>query len=229
MKISRRNILGMMAATGPAALSNKLSALAVNSPANPKGRVATSQERDLATGPFQPTWESLKAQYKTPEWFRDAKFGIWNHWSAQCVPEEGDWYARKMYIQGDPHYDYHVKTLRPSLKVRLQGHRLHLEGRELAARRRSWISTPGRRREVLRVPRQPPRQLRQLQLKYHDWNSTRLGPMKDIVGTWAAIGNATASASASPTTPRTPGTGSRPPTATTPEGPLAGVRYDAAP
>ena len=89
MKISRRNVLAMMAAAGPAALSNKLSALAVNSPANPKGRVATSQERELAAGPFQPTWESLEAQYKTPEWFRDAKFGIWAHWSAQCVPEAG--------------------------------------------------------------------------------------------------------------------------------------------
>ncbi len=117
MKVSRRNMLAMMAAAGPAALSNKLSALAVNSPANPKGRVATSQERELAPGPFQPTWESLKAHYKTPDWFRDAKFGIWNHWSAQCVPEEGDWYARKMYIQGDPHYDYHVKTYGHPSKV----------------------------------------------------------------------------------------------------------------
>ena len=33
-----------------------------------------------------------------PDWFRDAKFGIWAHWTAQCVPEAGDWYARQMYI-----------------------------------------------------------------------------------------------------------------------------------
>jgi len=39
----------------------------------------------IAPGPFKPTWDSLNA-YKTPDWFRDAKFGIWNHWSAQCVP-----------------------------------------------------------------------------------------------------------------------------------------------
>src|ERR1035438_5756925 len=53
------------------------------------------------TGRFRPTWESLKA-YRHPDWFRDAKFGIWAHWSPQCVPEQGDWYARGMYVQGSP-------------------------------------------------------------------------------------------------------------------------------
>ena len=43
----------------------------------------------IADGPFQPTWDSLK-KYECPRWFRDAKFGIWAHWSAQCVPEDGD-------------------------------------------------------------------------------------------------------------------------------------------
>ena len=57
---------------------------------------------------FQPNWASL-AQYSVPEWFRDAKFGIWAHWSAQCVPEQGDWYARLMYLQGEPAYAYHLE------------------------------------------------------------------------------------------------------------------------
>ena len=48
---------------------------------------------------FQPTWASL-AQYQTPDWFRDAKFGMWAHWGPQCVPEFGDWYARNMYVPG---------------------------------------------------------------------------------------------------------------------------------
>jgi len=51
---------------------------------------------------FSPTWDSLK-RYEVPAWFRDAKFGIWAHWSAQCVPEEGDWYARGMYEEGGGH------------------------------------------------------------------------------------------------------------------------------
>ena len=50
---------------------------------------------------FAPNWDSLVDGYQTPDWFRDAKFGIWAHWSAQCVPEMGDWYARHMYRQGN--------------------------------------------------------------------------------------------------------------------------------
>ena len=45
---------------------------------------------------FKPTDESFK-QYQYPDWFRDAKFGIWAHWGPQAVPRQGDWYARKMY------------------------------------------------------------------------------------------------------------------------------------
>ena len=48
-------------------------------------------------GKFAPTWESL-AQYETPEWFRNAKFGIWAHWGPQCQPEAGDWYGRAMEL-----------------------------------------------------------------------------------------------------------------------------------
>src|SRR5674476_922358 len=36
----------------------------------------TNVVHDIASGPFQPTWESLTSQYQTPDWFRDAKFGI---------------------------------------------------------------------------------------------------------------------------------------------------------
>jgi len=71
---------------------------------------AVPATRSIAAGPFQSNWESLVQKYRVPEWFRDAKFGIWAHWSAQCVPEQGDWYARQMYIQGNSIYEHHVKT-----------------------------------------------------------------------------------------------------------------------
>jgi alpha-L-fucosidase len=73
-------------------------------------RAAAQSARTIARGPFQPTWESLVENYRVPEWFRDAKFGVWARWSAQCVPEQGDWYARQICIQGNLVYDYHVKT-----------------------------------------------------------------------------------------------------------------------
>jgi len=54
------------------------------------GAVTAQQAaRTIASGPFKPTWESLAQTYRVPEWFRDAKFGIWAHWSAQCVPAVG--------------------------------------------------------------------------------------------------------------------------------------------
>src|SRR5262249_40409015 len=61
----------------------------------------------IADGPFKPDWTSL-AGYQAPEWFRDAKFGIWAHWGPQCEPEHGDWYARNMYIEGSADYKSHL-------------------------------------------------------------------------------------------------------------------------
>src|SRR5271165_5377160 len=62
----------------------------------------------IADGPFKPTWESISTQYKAPDWFRDAKFGIWAHWGPQCEPEHGDWYARNMYMPGSADYKSHI-------------------------------------------------------------------------------------------------------------------------
>ncbi|HYG34391.1 MAG TPA: alpha-L-fucosidase, partial [Clostridia bacterium] len=62
----------------------------------------------VASGPFEPTMESL-TNYRCPEWFRDAKFGIWSHWGPQAVPMFGDWYARHMYVQGHAQYKDHLE------------------------------------------------------------------------------------------------------------------------
>ena len=61
----------------------------------------------IAKGPFLPEWDSLR-QYKCPDWFRDAKLGIWSVWGPECVPEQGDWYARHMYEEGHAHYKHHL-------------------------------------------------------------------------------------------------------------------------
>jgi len=69
--------------------------------------VPVSEEHEkMMTGEFAPTWESLD-KYQTPEWFRNAKFGIWAHWGPQCVEGSGDWMARMMYIEGSPAWKYH--------------------------------------------------------------------------------------------------------------------------
>jgi alpha-L-fucosidase len=63
-----------------------------------------------ASGTYKPdsTWKSFAQHYKFPTWYRDAKFGIWAHWSPQSVPEYGDWYALHMYEQGTADYNYHL-------------------------------------------------------------------------------------------------------------------------
>ncbi len=60
--------------------------------------VAQTENLPIAEGKFEANDESLE-QYEYPEWFTDAKFGIWSHWGPQAVPRQGDWYARKLYIE----------------------------------------------------------------------------------------------------------------------------------
>ncbi len=64
----------------------------------------------IARGPFRADWASL-SEYRVPDWFQKAKFGIFIHWGLYSVPAFGDeWYSRKMYIQGSPVYEHHRKT-----------------------------------------------------------------------------------------------------------------------
>ena len=59
-------------------------------------------------GPFRAEWESLQ-KYEVPEWYKDAKFGIFIHWGAYSVPAFGnEWYPRNMYVQGSPEYKHHL-------------------------------------------------------------------------------------------------------------------------
>ncbi|MBZ5582488.1 MAG: alpha-L-fucosidase [Acidobacteriia bacterium] len=61
----------------------------------------TAPAADPPKGPFQPAWESIRAHYRTPRWFRDAKFGIFLHWGLYAVPaHQSEWYVQHMY--GNP-------------------------------------------------------------------------------------------------------------------------------
>ena len=71
---------------------------------------------ELTSGKFTGTRPSLKA-YTIPDWFADAKFGIWSHWGPQSAVGNGDWYARNMYMQGSPQNLYHVQRFGPPSKV----------------------------------------------------------------------------------------------------------------
>ncbi len=69
-----------------------------------------------AKGPFQPKWQSLEA-YRVPQWYQDAKFGIFIHWGVYAVPAFGnEWYPRNMYLENDAVFKHHVEKYGPQLK-----------------------------------------------------------------------------------------------------------------
>ena len=81
-------------------------------------RAARLKEVDDADheGPFRPDWESLE-KYEAPEWYKDAKFGIFIHWGAYSVPAFGnEWYPRNMYREGSDEYKHHIATYGPQDK-----------------------------------------------------------------------------------------------------------------
>src|SRR4051794_23765124 len=70
-------------------------------------------QQEIATGPFAANWDSLKG-YTVPEWYQDAKFGIFIHWGVYAVPAFGnEWYPRNMYVQGTPEFQHHVERYGP--------------------------------------------------------------------------------------------------------------------
>ncbi len=181
----------------------------------------------IAPGPFQGTRESLHT-YRVPEWFRDAKFGIWAHWGPQSAPEYGDWYARNMYIQGHRQYKYHVqnyghpskfgfKDIIPTWKAE----KFDPDGLMVA------LQEGGR--EVLRQHGRAPRQLRPVELQAQQLECGEDGPEEGHRGALPQGGaQSTGCASASASTWPSATTGSRPATAPTRNGPFKGVPYDGA-
>jgi alpha-L-fucosidase len=136
----------------------------------------------VKNGPFEPNDSSLK-QYQCPEWFRDAKFGIWAHWGPQAVPRQGDWYARKMYIEGDPDYKYHeehyghpskfgYKDIIPLWKAeKWDPEKLMKLYKKAGAR---YFVSMGSHHDNFFL----------WDSKIHKWNSVNMGPKKDVVGLW---------------------------------------------
>ncbi len=135
-------------------------------------------------GPYKPIWDSL-LEYNAPEWYQDAKFGIWAHWSPQCVPEAGDWYARNMYNEGSKQYKYHVEHYGPPSQfgykdLCAQWTLLNWEPDELIAR----YKKAGARIFIALANHHDG--FDAWDSKHQPWNSAAIGPHRDVVGTWAA-------------------------------------------
>jgi len=136
----------------------------------------------ITPGPFEPTWESLRT-YECPQWFRDAKLGIWSHWGPQVVAMYGDWYARNMYIEGSEQYLYHwrhyghpskfgYKDIIPLWKAE----NFDPEGlmdQYVAAGAKYFVAQAVHHDNF-----------DNWNSRHHKWNAVQTGPKKDIVGLW---------------------------------------------
>ena len=178
--ITKRGFLtaSMLAPLGLASAAKAMESTTCDKP----GTAAAPLDTPVARGPFSTSVESLKT-YQTPDWFRDAKFGIWAHWGPQSVPRRGDWYARLMYVPGDGHYDHHVKTY---------GHPSEFGYKDIiklwkaekfdpqalmdkyAAAGAKYFVSMGVHHDNFDL----------WNSKHHRWNATKVGPMRDVVGEW---------------------------------------------
>lgn len=132
---------------------------------------------------YEPTWESLSQYESAPDWFRDAKFGIWAHWGPQCQPEQGDWYARGMYDEGSHQYNWHVENYGHPSEFGFKDViniwkaenwdpvRLMNLYKRVGAR---YFFTLGNHHDNFDL----------WDSKYQEWNSVNMGPQKNIVGGW---------------------------------------------
>lgn len=136
----------------------------------------------IERGPFEPSWESLRG-YRCPEWFRDAKLGIWAHWGPQSVPMYGDWYAQHMYEEGSDQYRYHLRRY---------GHPSRFGYKDIIA---LWKAERFEPEALMRLYVDAGARYFVAQAAHHDnfhnwnsqhhrWNAVAMGPGKDIVGLW---------------------------------------------
>ena len=139
----------------------------------------------LTDGPFQANWASIEANYPgTPQWLRDAKFGIWVHFGPQAAGESGDWYARNLYKQGHKAYENHLKRY---------GHPSEVGYKDVL---RTWNPTKLDPEYLTALYQRAGARFLMIQGVHHDnydlwnsryqpWNSMNIGPKRDLLREWA--------------------------------------------
>jgi alpha-L-fucosidase len=169
--LTRRQALQLLATAAPAVAM--------------RGAFAQAAAAIVTPGKYTNTRASLAA-YEIPEWFGDAKFGIWAHWGPQSAVGDGDWYARNMYMEGSAQYEYHVKRFGPQSKFGYKDciplytadkwdpeHLMDLYQKAGA----KYFFSMGVHHDGYDL----------WNSKYQPrWNSVASGPKKDVVGLWAA-------------------------------------------
>lgn len=151
---------------------------------------------DYLKGKFKPDFESLK-QYKCPDWFRDAKFGIFLHWGVNSVPGYNGHYGRYMYWQSKPEnpdgtgwndkitdvYDHHVKTYGHPSKFGYKDFIPLWKAEKFNADKLAKLFQKAGAKYVVPMAVHHDN-FDNWDSKYHKWNSVNMGPKIDIIGHW---------------------------------------------
>jgi alpha-L-fucosidase len=179
--MKRRDLLKHMGAAIPA--------VALSGVGRAADALAAPAPGAIAAGPFSPDWNSLE-KYQTPDWFRNAKFGIWAHWGPQCEPEYGDWYGRLMYEEGSDAYRHHVSTY---------GHPSRFGFKDII---HQWKAEQWDPDALVAFYQRAGAKYFVALANHHDnfdlydsrhqprWNSISMGPRKDLIGGWSKAARA---------------------------------------
>jgi len=181
-----KNKLRVLIVLGAAAFANCGRAQILTDPipetAVPTVIVSTTNE-PVTPGKFQPTWDSLH-QYQCPDWFRDAKFGIWACFGPQNVPEDGDWYARNMYVEGSRQNKFHVAHYGPPSQFGFKDV-IHIWKAENFDAEKLVALYKKVGAQYFFVMANHHDNFDMYDSKYQPWNSVNVGPHRDIVGDFA--------------------------------------------
>jgi len=136
--------------------------------------------RHSARDRFQPTWKSLK-QYRTPDWYRDAKFGIFVHWGVYSVPAFGsEWYPRLMYISGSPEFQHHAQTYGQQRNFGYKDFVPLFHGEKFDAQAWAKLFRESGARYVVPVAEHHDG-FAMYDSKLTDWCASKIGPHRDII------------------------------------------------
>ncbi|MHB1020843.1 MAG: alpha-L-fucosidase [Acidobacteriaceae bacterium] len=132
-------------------------------------------------GPRHANWQSL-AGYEAPDWFRDAKFGIFIHWGVYSVPAFGnEWYSRNMYVQGSKAFEHHVATYGPQSKFGYKDFIPEFRAEHFDPAR--WVDLFARAGAKYVVPvAEHCDGFPMYDSQFTKWDAARMGPKRDVVG-----------------------------------------------
>lgn len=145
--------------------------------------VVSTEKEPISPGKFEPTWQSL-SQYKVPDWFRNAKFGIWAHWGPACQAEQGDWFARLMYNEGSEEYKWFVSHYGNPSKAGFKDIINDWKGENWDPEKLVALYKRVGAQYFFAMANHHDN-LDMWNSKYQEWNTVRVGPKKDIIAGWA--------------------------------------------